>query len=112
MDKINFEQKFKLGIAIREGKKVRVLELVNDPVILTVLGVYNYVMKIQVPKCITFGDIIKVYCRKMAIIPENHRFFYMGERLKNEATPFTMNINDGAIIEVYSTQIGGGMESY
>ncbi|GME81115.1 unnamed protein product [Ambrosiozyma monospora] len=47
------------------------------------------------------------FCKRQGKDPASLRFLYEGERVSDDATPDTLEMEDGDVIEAHREQIGG-----
>ena len=53
--------------------------------------------------------VMRAYCGRSGRDIKTVRFRYDGERVEDEHTPETLQMEDGDLIDVFEEQVGGGM---
>jgi hypothetical protein len=54
-----------------------------------------------------FRRVLESYAQNKGIQPDTIKMFFDGERLDLEASPSTIGIEDGDVVDVHYSQIGG-----
>ncbi|EFN58900.1 hypothetical protein CHLNCDRAFT_140835 [Chlorella variabilis] len=55
-----------------------------------------------------FEKIINAFCQKKSVDPAQVRFVYDGNRVNPQATPDSMEMEEGDTIDAFLEQVGGG----
>eukprot|EP00035_Acanthoeca_spectabilis_P034756 m.30858 g.30858 ORF g.30858 m.30858 type:complete len:91 (-) comp6847_c0_seq1:110-382(-) len=65
------------------------------------------VIKFKVKQTTKIAKIKDAYCKKMGLTPANVRFLFDGDNIPDTATPSSVGLEDGDIIDVARVQLGG-----
>lgn len=61
----------------------------------------------KINKNTTMKKLMDAYCKKQGVMPNSFRFLFNGERLKDDDTPLTLQMENDDIIDAMLQQIGG-----
>eukprot|EP00127_Corallochytrium_limacisporum_P004214 Clim_evm159s157 gene=Clim_evmTU159s157 len=62
----------------------------------------------RVKRSTQLKKLMTAYCERQGMSLNTVRFLYDGERVQNEDTPNSLQMDDDEIIEVFQEQVGGG----
>ncbi|KAK4433049.1 Small ubiquitin-related modifier 2 [Sesamum alatum] len=71
-------------------------------------GQDNRVLSYRIKQDIPLDRIMLDFCRRLGLQYDSIRFVYDGRRLKDFTTPLDLNMDDGAVIDAWTEQSGGG----
>lgn len=61
----------------------------------------------KISKTTTMKKLMDTYCKKLGVMPNSFRFLFNGERLKDDDTPQSLQMENDDIIDAMLQQIGG-----
>ncbi|KAL0302890.1 UNVERIFIED_CONTAM: Small ubiquitin-related modifier 2 [Sesamum radiatum] len=66
------------------------------------------VLSYRIRRDIPLDRILLDFSRRLGLRYNSIRFVYDGRRLKESSTPLDLNMDDGAVIDAWTEQTGGG----
>nr|ACO10543.1 Small ubiquitin-related modifier 3 precursor [Caligus rogercresseyi] len=87
--------------------KKKVLEELEQ-MTLKVVGQDGQVVHFKIKKNTPLRKLMHAYCDRSNLAVKTIRFVFDGQRISENDTPKVLDMDDGAIIEVFTQQSGGG----
>ncbi|XP_050425306.1 small ubiquitin-related modifier-like [Adelges cooleyi] len=75
-------------------------------IILKVLGQDNAVVQFRINKDSTFRRLMSTYCERTGFVMATVRFRFDGQRISEDDTPLSLEMEEGHTIDVYQEQFG------
>jgi len=81
----------------------------KDELKLVLTGAHNTRVSVLCKKSTKISKLLNTYCQKFSVNSGEHRLIYKGKVLQENETVDGYSIQNGAIVEVVASQVGGWM---